>query len=101
MILFSAAGRLDVTKLTEGKSSSKEPFSRAIGSMSFFAEPRRHRLADLRRLSVSQLPPEGPLDVAQESHGRVSIAPVGQLLIRKTGRRQYKSSYGHALDHVH
>jgi hypothetical protein len=39
------------------------------------------------------------LDLAQHRQDTVSIPPVGQLLVRETGRRQHKSSYGHALDH--
>jgi hypothetical protein len=39
------------------------------------------------------------VDLAEHSQGCVRIAPVRQLLVCETGCRQYKSSYGHALDH--
>lgn len=38
------------------------------------------------------------LDLAQHREGSVSIAPLGQLLVRETGRRQHESSYNDALD---
>jgi hypothetical protein len=39
------------------------------------------------------------VDLTHEFQRRISIAPVGQLLVRKTGGSQYKSSYANALDH--
>src|SRR4051794_697400 len=39
------------------------------------------------------------LHFAQEPQRRIGIAPLGQPLVCETRRRQYESSYGHALDH--
>jgi hypothetical protein len=39
------------------------------------------------------------LNFAQEPQRRIGIAPLGQPLVCETRRRQYESSYGHALDH--
>jgi len=39
------------------------------------------------------------IDLTHEFQRRVRVAPVRHLLVCETGRRQYKSSYGYALDH--